>query len=109
MIITDDDQEYCLDGKKVYSLFPIKSFAYTCTKKRNKIILQGRGSDHHFGLCQWGAHELVQQGWHYKKILKFYYPGTTFMKLYHKTSGTEMDSQQAPVESEPAPVHEITA
>lgn len=111
VIITDDDQHYCLDGKKLYSLFPsVKSFAFTCTKKRNKIVLQGRGYGHHFGLCQWGAHELVNQGWHYKKILKFYYPETTFMKLYRKNSGAEViEPQQATAESEQPPVHETTA
>lgn len=70
-----------LAGKKLYNLFKeVKSYCYTITKKKNKVILHGRGYGHHLGLCQWGAREMVRDGWDYKRILRFYYPNTTFMK-----------------------------
>jgi len=87
VIINDGKKRFTLDGKKLYSLFPeIKSFAFTCTKRKNSVILKGKGYGHHLGLCQWGANELVKQGWPYKRILHFYYPGTTLMKLKPKAN-----------------------
>lgn len=72
-----------ISGKKIYSLLKnqIKSFFYSVSKKENTIIFNGRGYGHHLGLCQWGAREMVRDGWDYKEILTFYYPGTTFMQL----------------------------
>jgi len=94
IIITDDEQRYTINGKKAYSLLPfVKSFAYTCQKKRSRVVFKGTGYGHHVGLCQWGAKELVSQGWDYKKVLRFYYPGTNFMKLYKKASAIIPDSQ----------------
>ncbi len=85
VIIKDHKKTFELDGKKLYSLFPeIKSFSFSCTKKRNHIIIKGKGYGHHLGLCQWGANELVKEDWSYKRILHFYYPGTVLMRLTSK-------------------------
>ncbi len=71
-----------LSGKKLYSLLKeIKSFHFDVQKKAGKIIFIGRGFGHHIGLCQWGARQMVSDGWDYKSILRFYYPGTYFMHL----------------------------
>jgi len=68
--------------KQLYScLKEVKSFCFSAQHKSNKVILKGKGYGHHIGLCQWGAREMVRQGWDYKSILQFYYPGTMFMKL----------------------------
>ena len=45
------------------------------------LTLVGRGYGHHTGLCQYGARELVHRGWHYKNILRLYYPNTHFTNL----------------------------
>ena len=75
-------QTVTLDGKKLYAkLKKVKSFCFTIRHEENKIVFDGRGFGHHLGLCQWGAREMVRDGWNYKKILKFYYPGTQFMRL----------------------------
>lgn len=85
ILIKDGKKTFKIEGKKIYSLFPeVKSFAFSCTKKHNHITFKGTGYGHHLGLCQWGANELVQKGWPYKKILYFYYPGTQLMKLTPK-------------------------
>lgn len=69
-------------GKKLYSMLEeVKSFYFSIYKKSGKIIFKGRGFGHHLGLCQWGAREMVRDGWDYKQILQFYYPGTCFMRL----------------------------
>jgi len=72
-----------ISGKKIYSLLKnqIKSFYYSVSKKAHSIVFKGRGYGHHLGLCQWGAREMVRDGWDHKSILSYYYPGTTFMRL----------------------------
>jgi stage II sporulation protein D len=45
-------------------------------------FLAGRGFGHGVGLCQWGARALAIQGYAYRSILAFYYPGAAITKLY---------------------------
>jgi len=69
-------------GKKAYSLFKdIKSFCFSASRSGNQIIFSGTGYGHHLGMCQWGARQKIKEGLPYTEVLKFYYPGTTFMKL----------------------------
>jgi stage II sporulation protein D len=71
-----------IPGKKLYSMLKeVKSFHFDVSKKAGKIIFTGRGFGHHLGLCQWGARQMVRDGWDYKSILRFYYPGVYFMHL----------------------------
>ena len=71
-----------ISAKQLYaSLKDIKSYCYTVKKKGDKLLFSGRGYGHHIGICQWGAREMVRDGWHYKRILDFYYPGTKLAKL----------------------------
>ena len=82
-VIIHARKKITLAGKKVYNLLKeVKSFCYSITRKKNKIILNGRGYGHHLGLCQWGAREMVRDGWDYKKILLFYFPQTKLMKFH---------------------------
>lgn len=59
----------------------LKSKAFTLQKSHNRLLFAGSGDGHHIGLCQWGARNLLDQGWKLKKILSFYYPKTTLSKL----------------------------
>jgi stage II sporulation protein D len=71
-----------IPGKKLYSMLSkVRSFCFEVTLNANKVIFQGRGIGHHLGLCQWGAREMVRQGYTHKSILSFYYPDTSFMRL----------------------------
>ena len=77
-----DPGNHIISGKKLYSLLkPLKSFCFAIKKKNNKIYFEGKGFGHHIGLCQWGAREMVRDGWDYKRILRFYYPGTKLAQL----------------------------
>jgi len=80
--VRDAKTTFKLTGKEMYSMIKgVKSYCFTVTKNYDTINIAGRGYGHHVGLCQWGAREMVRDGWDYKKILEFYYPGTMFMKL----------------------------
>ncbi len=71
-----------ISGKQLYSaLKEIKSFCFTVQKQAKIFILHGKGFGHHLGLCQWGAREMVRDGWNFRKILSFYYPGTQVVRL----------------------------
>ncbi len=71
-----------LDARIVYGLFKnIKSYCFSVQHKSNLITVNGTGLGHHLGLCQWGARQMVDEGYNYSAILKFYYPGTKLMKL----------------------------
>jgi stage II sporulation protein D len=71
-----------ISGKKLYSMLKeVKSFHFDVHRKMGKIIFSGHGFGHHIGLCQWGACQMVRDGFDYKSILRFYYPGAYFMHL----------------------------
>jgi stage II sporulation protein D len=71
-----------ISGKKLYSLLDeVKSYCFTIRRRGSKLTISGRGYGHHMGLCQWGARQMVSDGWDYQSILQFYYPGTKRMKL----------------------------
>jgi len=72
-----------LAGKELKPAFKngMKSNAFSIKKTKDRIVTVGNGYGHHTGLCQWGAKALVDNGWHYKKILNFYYPNTKLSTL----------------------------
>nr|MCR4662482.1 SpoIID/LytB domain-containing protein [Endomicrobiaceae bacterium] len=60
----------------------IKSTSIKSIKFKNKnFTFEGKGWGHKVGLCQWGAKAMGDKNISYKKILKFYYPGTTIRKI----------------------------
>jgi stage II sporulation protein D len=82
VVVTTNSAKLALSGKRIYSLLKdVKSLCFSVTKKWKKVVFQGNGYGHHLGLCQWGARQMVRDGWKYKDILRFYYPGITFMKV----------------------------
>lgn len=48
----------------------------------NILILEGKGWGHGVGLCQIGAANMAMNGYGYREILEFYYPGATIGKWY---------------------------
>jgi stage II sporulation protein D len=60
---------------------PLRSTAFTIeTWKRGEwirmAVAQGSGWGHGVGMCQWGAMQLSQDGYDFRRILEHYYPGT---------------------------------
>lgn len=54
----------------------LKSYFFKTEKFGSAFRFSGTGFGHHTGMCQWGARGLAEQGWNYRDILLFYYPGT---------------------------------
>lgn len=76
-------KQVTLAGKDLKNGFKrgMKSAAFSVKKIKDRIVATGNGYGHHTGLCQRGAKTLVDNGWHYKKILNFYYPNTKLATL----------------------------
>ncbi len=74
--------EHAFTVAELYKTFKdIKSYSFSLLKRGSKIIVKGHGYGHHMGLCQWGARQMIDDGYSYKKVLSFYYPGTTLQKV----------------------------
>ena len=48
--------------------------------KGDSFIFEGRGWGHGVGFSQWGARNMALEGYNYRKILRFYFPGTKIEK-----------------------------
>jgi len=66
------------DGKSILrsTLFDIK------TDANKNVIINGSGSGHGVGMCQWGAIGQSKENIDYKKILNHYFPGTVIKNIY---------------------------
>jgi stage II sporulation protein D len=53
----------------------LRSEQYEIQNRDGQIFFHGRGEGHGVGLCQDGAEEMGVEGFGYREILSFYYPG----------------------------------
>ncbi|MBN1549699.1 SpoIID/LytB domain-containing protein [Candidatus Babeliales bacterium] len=82
VLIKANSGYHYISGSKLLSLSEnMKSACFTMKQTERKITMHGKGFGHHMGLCQWGARQLVKDCWPYERILNYYYPETTIMKL----------------------------
>lgn len=66
-----------------------KALGYSVVKSTNFEIrpfgddfsIFGSGSGHGVGLCQWGAKERAADGFNYREILSYYYPGVRLSRV----------------------------
>lgn len=65
----------------VNKLSGVKSNYYVIYSTPKKVVFKGRGCGHRVGLCQWGAYGMTKEGWNYKRVLDFYYPGISIKKI----------------------------
>jgi len=54
----------------------IRSTQFELEAVGSELVLSGYGAGHAVGLCQWGAKELAELGYHFPAILQYYFPGT---------------------------------
>ena len=76
-------REHTFSARQMFRFFKnkVKSLSFNAERKAKNVIITGKGYGHHMGMCQWGAREMVDQGWAFDEILDFFYPNTTFMRV----------------------------
>jgi len=53
----------------------VKSTNFELRVSGDDLLVSGSGSGHGVGLCQWGAKGRANEGFDYREILSYYYPG----------------------------------
>ncbi len=59
----------------------LRSNNFEVRLERDKAFFEGLGWGHGVGLCQWGAYFMGKEGFNYRQILEFYYPGSKLEKI----------------------------
>ncbi len=59
----------------------MRSTRVVIEREGESFVLKGRGWGHGVGMCQFGAKHLAELGYRYRDILRYYYPGSTLMRL----------------------------
>lgn len=67
--------------RKVIGYGVIKSTRFTVKIYNGEASFSGTGNGHGVGLCQWGAKQRAIDGFGYREILSYYYPGTELQKF----------------------------
>ncbi|UFS70537.1 SpoIID/LytB domain-containing protein [Geomonas sp. RF6] len=88
-----DVQITCSRGKvSVPGVAFRKAIGYGVVKSTNfdllilgdDVMVAGAGSGHGVGLCQWGSKQRALDGFSYREILSYYYPGVQFSAAYSR-------------------------
>ncbi|MBU5636326.1 SpoIID/LytB domain-containing protein [Geomonas sp. Red69] len=61
--------------RKALGYGSVKSTNFELRGSRDEVQMIGTGSGHGVGLCQWGAKGRANEGFDYREILTYYYPG----------------------------------
>lgn len=89
-----NDSVYYLEGREIRNAFRqkanngiLRSLLFEIEIEKNndaisKMIINGRGSGHGVGLCQWGCIFRSEAGQSYQEILDHYFTGTKIYKIY---------------------------
>jgi stage II sporulation protein D len=71
-----------VDFRKIVGYGVVRSTDFDVRISGENAVFSGKGYGHGVGLCQWGAEKRAEEGFSYREILSYYYPGTTLEKLY---------------------------
>lgn len=83
-IVDDLGSAFFLSGeelRKIIGYGVLRSTRFTVEKKEDVFKFKGNGSGHGVGLSQWGAKGMAENGYSYREILDYYYPGTVLERL----------------------------
>ena len=67
--------------RKAVGYSVIKSTNFSVRMRGDELLFSGFGNGHGVGLCQWGSKERAGDGFNYREILSYYYPGVRIEKL----------------------------
>lgn len=88
LTLSADGQKRTLGSNEFRSLFgyqKIKSALFRWKVAHESLVLEGEGSGHGVGMCQWGAKYLADQQKDFRYILRHYYP----MRSLENLNGVE--------------------
>ncbi|HJV66189.1 MAG TPA: SpoIID/LytB domain-containing protein [Geomonas sp.] len=68
--------------RKALGYGQLKSTNFEIKVAGDDCLISGTGSGHGVGLCQWGAKQRAAEGFDYREILTYYYPGVQLAKEY---------------------------
>jgi stage II sporulation protein D len=71
-----------VDFRKTVGYSVIKSTSFEVRSSGENLVFSGVGYGHGVGLCQWGAKKRAEDGFSYREILTYYYPGTALDRIY---------------------------
>ena len=67
--------------RKAMGYSVIKSTNFAIRQRGDDLTFAGVGNGHGVGLCQWGAKQRAGDGFSYREILSYYYPGVDIARL----------------------------
>jgi stage II sporulation protein D (peptidoglycan lytic transglycosylase) len=67
--------------RKAVGYSVIKSTNFSVRLSGDSALFAGLGNGHGVGLCQWGSKQRAGDGFNYREILSYYYPGARIEKL----------------------------
>jgi stage II sporulation protein D len=67
--------------RKAVGYTVIRSTNFAVSVSGDSARFTGSGYGHGVGLCQWGARSRAADGFSYREILAYYYPGTVLRKV----------------------------
>lgn len=70
--------------RKIIGYGVIRSTSFEVKLIDDAFVFIGVGYGHGVGLCQWGAKQRAEEGFSYREILAYYYPGTRVVSYYSK-------------------------
>jgi stage II sporulation protein D len=79
--LPEDIQLPAKDFREIVGPNVIKSTNFKADVIDRDIIFDGLGWGHGIGLCQWGAYFMAKQGYTYREILQYYYPGSSITSI----------------------------
>jgi len=71
-----DTQILAKDFRNMLGPNVIRSTNFQLRLVDHDMVFEGFGWGHGIGLCQWGAYFMAKQGYTYKQIIEYYYPGS---------------------------------
>ncbi|MBI4374318.1 MAG: SpoIID/LytB domain-containing protein [Deltaproteobacteria bacterium] len=80
LVFKSADRTQKISGNRLREMIgyqKIRSTLFDVEEEADRVMISGHGSGHGVGLCQWGAKGMGDQGFTYREILEFYYPGAT--------------------------------
>jgi len=67
--------------KNIRTDWKMKSSFFSIEDHGDTLLFKGKGFGHGVGLCQEGAMRMVDLGWTFKEIIKFYYKGVSIINI----------------------------